>query len=98
MSRASIAEVQRNLPEYLEHARREPVEIEENGVVMGCLVSGYDPDDEILMSWLSLPDVKARFEASRAGAAQGATIPRAEALQELGITEEELAVERERLG
>jgi antitoxin (DNA-binding transcriptional repressor) of toxin-antitoxin stability system len=97
MSRATVAEVQHNLSEYLRQAQRRPVEIEENGVVVARLVSGYDPDDEILMAWLSLPEVKARFVASRERAVRGETMSREEALRELGITEEELAAERDRL-
>jgi len=56
-----------------------------------------DADDEALMAWLSLPDVKARFAASRERAARGERIGREEALRELGITEEELAAEKARL-
>ncbi|MBI4700524.1 MAG: hypothetical protein HY744_05055 [Deltaproteobacteria bacterium] len=98
MSRASVAEVQRDFVGYLEQARREPVEIEDGGVVVACLVSGYDPDDELLMAWLSLPDVKSRFEASRERAARGETVARGDALRQLGITEQEVAAERGRRG
>jgi hypothetical protein len=54
MIRASVAEVQKDLAGFLRLARTEPVEIEEGGVVVARLVSGYDPDDEALMAWLSL--------------------------------------------
>jgi len=98
MSRATIADVQKNLTGFLERARREPVEIEDNGIVVARLVSGYDPDDEDLMAWLSLPETKARFEASRERAARGETVRHAAVLRELGITEDELSAERSRLG
>jgi len=56
----------------------------------------YDPDDEALMAWLSLPEQKARFDASRRRTAHGETVTRAEALRQLGLTEEEVAAERAR--
>ncbi len=65
--------------------------------VVARLVSSYDEDDEALMAWLSLPDVKARFAASRERAASGQRVSREDALRELEITEEELAAERDRL-
>lgn len=97
MIRATVEEVQRNLPRYLEQVRREPVEIEESGVVVARLVSSYDEDDEALMAWLALPDVKARFRASRERAARGERVSREDALRELEITEEELEAEKRRL-
>jgi hypothetical protein len=98
MSRASVADVQKDFAGFLRLARSEPVEIEEGGVVVARLVSGYDPDDEALMAWLSLPDVKARFDASREQAARGETVAREDALRELGITEEDLAAEHDGIG
>ncbi len=50
-------------------------------------------DDEVLMRWLEIPEVKERFAQSRRRAAQGITVSEEEAMEELGISEAEVSGE-----
>lgn len=93
MTSVTLDELKLDLSRYIRMAQRETVDIRDHGATVARLVPPYDEDDEVLMRWLEIPEVKKRFTESRERARQGDVIPEERALRELGLTQQEVSDE-----
>ena len=90
MTSVTVEDLESDLSRYLEIAQRDTIDIRDHGATVARLVPPHDEDDEILMRWLEIPEVKRRFAASRERVRRGEIIPEAEALRELEVSEQEV--------